>query len=349
MRIMKLNRTTLLASALVVLCVLTGVLFLTRVSKTGVLQADCLKHLQNSNPVSSTPCPSILAKNFSNKKFAYLVQTESCLNDYLLSSEVLGDATTCRCDVLVLSFKNRCEHTSLPHVHYMFDPSTTWSTGRNLLYRTIVSQASSYIYYTFLDDDVILRFGDRSDVTANPWREYENSLLDAEPLVAASWHMTENIFHRYYWGFCDYPNTTQFLPHVWFDALFNSFHRTVICHLLPYYTALDHVSWWFSQVHLIIKTDLMFPGQALLHLNVFADNPVHRSYPRGLYRKNTIKQFTENLVKQIPPEYQELLTPTLQDWVNTYHSKEYVFPDYCVDLPLSTATVIPYSYRVCGI
>ncbi len=341
---MKLNRgSILLASLVIVLFLFTWIIFLPKTTVT-----DCLKQLQKSTLLSSSgnSCQVSLEPQ-NSKKFAYLIQTESCLNDYLSSREVLGDAGSCQCNVLVLSFKRECNNTSLPHVQYLFDPSTTWTTGRNLLFKTIMAQKLNYVYYTFLDDDVVLRYGDLREQGANPWRDYEISVLEVQPLLAVSWHLTESIFHRYYWGFCNYPNNTKFLPHVWFDALFNSFHRNVICHLLPYYEAMDHVSWWFSQVYLVIKTDLMFPGQALLHLDVFADNPVHRSYPRSLYSTDVIKQFAENLMQQVPQEYRELLKPKLQDWVDDYHSKEYVFPNYCVDLPIITDNVIPYGNHIC--
>ncbi len=198
----------MLASLVIVLFLFTWIIFLPKTTVT-----DCLKQLQKSTLLSSSgnSCQVSLEPQ-NSKKFAYLIQTESCLNDYLSSREVLGDAGSCQCNVLVLSFKRECNNNSLPHVQYLFNPSTTWTTGRNLLFKTIMAQKLNYVYYTFLDDDVVLRYGDLREQGANPWRDYERSVLEVQPLLAVSWHLTESIFHRYYWGFCNYPTVTTVTP-----------------------------------------------------------------------------------------------------------------------------------------
>ena len=96
----------------------------------------------NSHKLSSSERPF--------KKFAYLTQTESCLYDYLRSPQQLGDSTSCQCDVLVLSYKQKCNDASLPHVEYIFDPNTTWTPGRNLLYRSIMKREQKYLLLHFL-------------------------------------------------------------------------------------------------------------------------------------------------------------------------------------------------------
>ena len=51
-----------------------------------------------------------------SSRLVYLVQTESCIPKYLASPEVIGNSSNCKCDVLVLNYKERCNDTSLPHV-----------------------------------------------------------------------------------------------------------------------------------------------------------------------------------------------------------------------------------------
>ena len=68
-------------------------------------------------------------------RFLYLLQTEICLPSNLLTNEALGDGHL-DFHVIVLSFKQRCDDNSLPHVDYIFNSSTTWTTGRNILYET---------------------------------------------------------------------------------------------------------------------------------------------------------------------------------------------------------------------
>ena len=311
---------------------------------------NCLKSLQEAGLFEGTNCHASTSKT-SSKKFVYLTQTESCLSDYLESTEVWGDPSSCQCDVLVLSYKQKCTDNSRPHIQYIFNSSTTWTTGRNLLYETIISRERDYLYYTFLDDDIVLRFRDPNSlyIKKNPWREYERSLLKVEPLIGVSLPgTTESIFYGYHRGCCVYPQDTSFLPFVWFDAMFNSFHSKVICHLLPYNGKLDGTSWWYSQVYQIMKTDLMFPGQVQIHLNILTDNPAHRSYPRRLCSADTVKTFMDNLRQEIPKQYHKLLEPRIQDWLANGHHKEYDVPTLCPDLPLHYGRVVPYAYHLCN-
>ena len=324
-----------------------SVMYINRTS-VDLRSINCLNSLQEANLFESTNCPVSTVKRNGAKKFAYLTQTEGCLNDYLKSTEVWGDSSSCQCDVLVLSYKQKCTDKSKPHIQYIFNSSTTWTTGRNLLYETIISRERDYLYYTFLDDDAVLRFRNGSQREESPWREYEKNLLEVEPLVGVSWgEKTEAIFYRYYRGCCVYPQDTKFLPFVWFDAMFNSFHRKVICHLLPYNDMFDRTSWWHSQVYLIMKTDLMFPGQVQIHLNVLADNPVHRPYPRKDFSADMIKTFINVLRQEIPKQYIKLLEPRIRDWLANGYLKEHNYPTLCSDLPLQYGRIVPYAYHLC--
>ena len=91
-------------------------------------------------------------------RFLYLSQTEDCLPNNLLTGDVIGNVTACRCDVLVLSYKRRCNENPHKHVEYLFNSntSTSWASGRNLLYENAKKRGRVYLYYIFLDDDVSL-------------------------------------------------------------------------------------------------------------------------------------------------------------------------------------------------
>ena len=89
------------------------------------------------------------------KSFLYLTQTEECLPAYLLSNDTLGDPSLCNCDVIILSYKRRCQYSSHPHIQNIFDPTTTWNSGRNLLYTTAMNRTEKYLYYVLMDDDLI--------------------------------------------------------------------------------------------------------------------------------------------------------------------------------------------------
>ena len=277
----------------------------------------------------------------SQKKFIYLTQTESCLNDYLRSN--LGNTTSYQCDILVLSWKEKCSDSSLPHVEYIFDPNTTFTTGRNVLFRSIMKREQKYLYYTFFDDDITLGFKEQPHENAITWREYEKSLLQVRPLIAVSWLSVKDFFKKYYDGGCNYTHKTDFLPFVLYDAMFDSFHSEVINYLLPYYDKMEKTSIWFSQLYLIMKTDLMFPGQVLHHLNVLASNPLHRPYARQMFDSNTVRAFLDDLKNEIPAKYHEHLKPKLKDWVENVNEKEAV-KYYCPSYPVVLEPIVPYGY-----
>ncbi len=88
--------------------------------------------------------------NDSQAQFVYLTQTKNCIPTYLKSPEVIGDSEACQCDVIILSYKHKCADTSLPHVQYIFNSSksTTWTVGRNLLYKAAMKREKS-TYTTF--------------------------------------------------------------------------------------------------------------------------------------------------------------------------------------------------------
>ena len=60
-----------------------------------------------------------------HKPFLYLTETERCLREDMRKPNALGDPTVC--DILVLSFKEKCKNKSLSHVTYYFNSSATWS------------------------------------------------------------------------------------------------------------------------------------------------------------------------------------------------------------------------------
>ncbi len=114
-------------------------------------------------------------------RFLYLVQTESCISDHHKSPRVIGNASACQCDVLVLSYRKMCQVTPPAHVEYIFNKSTTWNSGRNLLFETAWKRNETYLYYIFMDDDIDLQ----TKTEKNPWRMHEDFLKRIEPALGA--------------------------------------------------------------------------------------------------------------------------------------------------------------------
>ncbi|XP_068713916.1 uncharacterized protein [Montipora foliosa] len=227
---------------------------------------------------------NVSARTF-RKPFIYLTQTEKCIPLRLLESIGIND--TCNCDVLVLSYQAECTELSSVNVAYLFERSSTWSSGRNALYFAAVNRTSGYHYYIFLDDDVNVIFNNFTPPDLKkklPLQSFQQWLLHYEPVVG----VLDYLFHHgAVWTFerrkalCGIRNDTSLsLPVVWFDAAFNAFHYKAIADILPYDTQYDDTSWWLSQVVVITLVELKFRGQALLYVPATAKNPKHRQYPR---------------------------------------------------------------------
>ncbi|KAL9950948.1 hypothetical protein ACROYT_G043523 [Oculina patagonica] len=242
-------------------------------------------------------------KQPTSKPFIYLTQTEQCLPAKLSSSRGIGDNKTCNCDVIVLSYKKECQEEKPSHISYIFVTESTWTSGRNILYFVARERMRGYHYYIFLDDDVDLGFNSftpRKMKKLTPFRAFERWLLDNEPAVGVADYTTRrhnvNLIFKRRRMLCGINETSMVVPVMWFDAIFNAFHRKAIDHILPYPTQYDKESWWTSQLHVMCSAELIFRGQALLCVPITVHNGQHRPYPRG----------QQNLYLQVPVIVKEI-------------------------------------------
>ena len=254
-------------------------------------------------------------------KFLYLTQTEHCVPTYLKSPEVIGDSEACQCDVIILSYKEQCNDTPLPHVQYIFNSSssTTWTVGRNLLYKAAKERKEKYIYYIFMDDDVQLIMADKKN-TQNPWRMYEESLKTFQPAVVTLFTHNQRKFSGKTFPErlnCELTGYIQ-LDHT--DAIFNAFHYQVIDHILPYTTRFDSVSWWHSQAYLMIRCDILFTDEVVIDPRIRIINPKHRKYPRKTFY-NHVNQIVTDIRSETPEKYQKSVEPILQQWLTNVEQK----------------------------
>ena len=125
-------------------------------------------------------------RSSTRKQFVYLTETEQCLPPNLASSSEIGDQETCNCDVIVLSFRAKCQENNQSHITYLFDPNTLFASGRNVLFFAAMDRRPGYHYYIFINDDTILRYSEfipANMTKMSPFRAVENWLLDYEPAV----------------------------------------------------------------------------------------------------------------------------------------------------------------------
>ena len=250
-------------------------------------------------------------KQNQNKAFLYLTQTESCIGEDLLSQENLGNSTVCNCHLLVLSYKQECK-THHPHIEYILGLGTTWSSGRNQLYKRAMLRGVNYLFYIFMDDDVELVYNNlapRQMHSQHPMRAFEEFLLTVEPAVGTP----SNTFHHHAEyviekrrDICHKRSENDLLPAylstVHFDGIFNAIHREAIQYLLPYPVKYDNTSWWHSQRQLFTGVEVIFRGQALMYLPVTVQNLKHRPYLLG-------EQGMEEAYREIIAKFRQMTPP----------------------------------------
>ena len=255
-----------------------------------------------------------LQRRAYTKTFIYLTGTEQCLPANLASSDQIGDPKTCACDVMVLSFRTKCDtpQGNLSHVSYLFDPNTGWASARNVLFFTAMKRRPGYHYYIFLNDDTILQYNQFTPANMqemSPFRAVEEWLLDYEPAVGVLDYRRHNgarvVLERRRKR-CGIDKKSLVLPTVFFDAIFNAFHHKAVEHLLPYPTQYESHNWYCINIETVTQVEVKFPGQALLFAPVRAFNPIHRSYSRNNTNVPKIwRDYVERIIQEIPPKLRE--------------------------------------------
>ena len=219
----------------------------------------------------------------TRKSFLYLTQTEQCLPPYLAKSSQIGDPETCNCDVLVLSYRAKCQadQDKQSHISYLFDPDTLFPSGRNVLFSAAMKRRPGYHYYVFLSDDTVLkfnRFTPTNMTKMSPFRAVEKWLLDYEPAVGVLdyKHHGASIMldtRRY---ICGMNETSLVIPTVFFDTIFNAYHHKAVEHILPYPAQYERECTPASNRNAMVAVEVKFGGQALLFAPVTAKNLKHR-------------------------------------------------------------------------
>lgn len=286
--------------------------------------------------------------------FIYLTQTESCIGPHLLRPGVFGDG--CKNDVIVLSWQQPCTEQNsahIKHIKYIYKANTSWSVGRNVLYRYAKESPKDYLYYIFLDDDVTLDFANaafrqryRDLNTSSPLQAFENFLLKHEPAIAVPMYCNGG-------ARCDKMKHLKPMPEylpvtIHFDAAFNAFHRSALDVMLPYRLDYENESWWQSQKFVVLAADLIFRGQVLRFAPLLVSNNAHRQYPRWDAENWT---HIYNLLKdEIPKEFRDKIDWTWKprygdiDVMPVVTKDTVITPTWRMKIPTGKITVEPFKY-----
>ena len=279
-------------------------------------------------------------------KFLYLLQTESCLSAYL--QEVIGDPSICPCDVLVLSYKTKCDKPPPPNVKYIYTGTgTSWGGARNALYEDAMKREPVYLYYILMDDVTINREGNESE--SESWRRFEEFLSRVEPAVAAVDNVDKLWLRRAANGRknmgCSQSidETAEFLSVARYDAAFNAFHNKTVRHILPYTNRFDRISWIFSPMYLNIKIELMYAGHSVLHNEIFATNLSRRPYPNKHWpNPREWQNIVDEAASGLPEKYRNSML--LRGWRKDRLYHEQRSPTLCLPPPPPKMPIRQFAY-----
>ena len=249
------------------------------------------------------------ARFATSKPFIYLTQTEQCLPPNLASSSQIGDPETCNCDVIVLSYRVKCQEESRSHVSYLFDPNTHFASGRNVLFFAAMDRRPGYHYYIFFDDDAVISHNKETPtdmLKLSPFRILEKWLLDYEPAVGVlnnAVHHGAGYVRKIRKRLCGINESSLVIPTAYYDAIFNAFHHKAIKHILPYATKYEDVNIFSCNRHTMIVVEVKFSGQALLFAAVSVKNTKHRGHIMSRDNFTEIqREFIENMKQEAPPK-----------------------------------------------
>ena len=289
----------------------------------------------------------------TRKPFVYLTETEQCLPPYLASSSNIGDPQSCNCDVIVLSYREKCEENNQSHVSYLFDPNTLFASGRNVLFFAAMDRRPGYHYYIFLNDDTILRYNRFAPADIRelpPFRAVETWLLEYEPVVGVLnyKHHGTNYILKLRQTSCGINETSLVLPTVFYDALFNAYHHKAIEHILPYPTQYERGCVFCSNRQAMIAVEVKFGGQALLFAPVSGGNPLHRrDDDRRLMMAAREREFVEYIRQEAPAN---LRNHSIFKQLKLTNATEYLSKrsrSYCANVTRQQA-IIPYNHLLSG-
>ena len=278
-------------------------------------------------------------------KFLYMLQTESCLSEYL--QEVIGDPSVCPCDVSVLSYRSKCAKTPPPNVKYIFTGTrTSWGGGRNVLYEDTMKREQIYLYFIVMDDDIVLQPKSEKDSKGSPWRMFEEFLERVEPAAAAIDIENKLWLHRAADGrkhmHCSVNESSEYLSVARYDAAFNAFHNKTVRHILPYTSKFDHTSWTFAPIYVNIKIELMYAGHSVLHNQIFATNPKHRPYPKHYPTPEELKAIVDETANDLPEKYRN--SSLLKGWRKNGLGHEQWSPTVCIPPPPPKMPITQFAY-----
>ena len=217
-----------------------------------------------------------------------------------------------------------------------------------MLYEDAMKHKPVYLFYIFLDDDITID-REENETKSKPWRSFEEFLGRVEPAAAAIDIMDKLWLRRAFDGSksmrCsqNIDKSVEYLSVARYDAAFNAFHNKTVRHILPYMTKFDNISWIFSAMCVNIKIELMYAGHSVLHNKIFANNPLHRPYPKHWPNSSEWRNIVDETANDLPEKYRNssLLTGWRKDGVPEHEQKS---PTLCLPPPPPKMPIRQFAY-----
>ena len=231
-------------------------------------------------------------KQFHNKLFAYLIQSE----EYIDIKTRLP--TTEQRDIYQLAFRsntNAPENSSF----YSFNSSTSWGSGRNqLLSMALTRSNGSYAYYIFMDDDILDQL--ESGSGSKGYDAFESWLLEVRPRIgyltnAASFQIK------------DTGKITTGLSNV--DANLNAFHSSTLGLVLPYDNYMEKQSAFYSQYiqNFIVSTFYRHKYSRVGNNDIEID--IQKNRHNAKYRRAVRWKRVHNYIESVVTEASSFVVP----------------------------------------
>lgn len=195
------------------------------------------------------------------KKFIYLIQGRA-KDVPQLASLINQD----QADTLQLTFDEE-----LSGSYYL--PKCTWLEGRNYLLQQAKKRNQDYLYYIFLDDDLVFERGS--------FNIFEGCLLKYNPAIAHPFYYIDEYTYRDWWR--------KFLPNpeaaseFFFDQMFIAIHRDLIKDeiIVPYIEDFQHISWYSAGRYFDFMMNLFYADFPILRFNsCVVSNSLHDTSTR---------------------------------------------------------------------
>ena len=241
-----------------------------------------------------------------------------------------------------------CTDPPPAHVEYISASSlTSWNKGRNLLLEVARKRSEQYLFYIFMDDDIILWVRSKGWPTKHPgWRGFENFLKRIQPAVGAvdtnHNNMVANTYKARQSQGCGFKRSQEYIPAIHFDGALNAFHYQAVEYILPYPLNFDNISWWFSQTYVRVKSKVIFPGQVVLHCGSFATNQISRPYPRKFVTESDLQDIVEMVQADLPRIYQN--ASLLLEWKKYGLQHPNKSSVTCLPPPRPKKPIKPFAY-----